>query len=70
MHDRRSLREHVMAVSRTHVIALLLRTGHEDQVARAAAVLPSVVDLDRDEELMRGFNLSQERLMEDLGSSS
>lgn len=60
----------VMAqMSRAQAIAVLRRTGHADQVARAEAVLPDVVDTERDARLLRSFHLSPESLMEDLGSS-
>lgn len=57
---------------RAEVLAVLRRTGHADQVARAKDELPDVMDTDtdRDAALLASFHLSPERLMGDLGSSS
>jgi hypothetical protein len=46
------------------------RVGLADRVAEAQQVLPEVVDLDRDEQLLYRLGLSLDRIVDGLGGSA
>lgn len=56
--------------SRGEIIDIMRRIGLGDRVAEAQRILPEVVDLDRDEQLLYGLGLSLDRIVDELGGSA
>ena len=55
---------------RSQIIDLMRRIGLADRVAEAEQVLPEVVDLDRDEQLLHRLGLSLDQIVDGLGGSA
>jgi hypothetical protein len=55
---------------RGDIVDIMRRIGLEDRVAEAQRILPEVVDLDRDEQLLYRLGLSLDRIVDDLGGSA
>ena len=55
---------------RGEIIDIMRRVGLGDQVAEAQQILPDVVDLDRDEQLLYRLGLSLDRIVDGLGGSA
>ena len=60
-------REHRIVRSRDQIERIMRRIGRADQIPAARKVLPEVVDLDRDANLLQQFGLSLDRIVDELG---
>lgn len=58
-----------MQIPRQEVLRVLRRAGMTDSVDALAFVLPEVVDLDRDGELLARYGVSHDDLISRLGGS-
>lgn len=56
--------------SRGEIIAMMRRVGLGDRVADAQQLLPDVIDLDRDDQLLSRLGLSLDRIVDGLGGSA
>lgn len=54
--------------TRAQIEQVMRRVGLSDRIAEAQRVLPEVVDLDRDAQLLLGLGLSMDRVADDLGA--
>jgi hypothetical protein len=52
---------------RTDIIAIMRRIGLTDRLAEAAQILPEMVDLDRDAQLLDRLGLGLDRIVDRLG---
>ncbi|HJQ00555.1 MAG TPA: hypothetical protein VJ851_03045 [Jatrophihabitans sp.] len=55
---------------RDEIIDIMQRVGLGDRLAEAQQILPEVVDLDRDEQLLYRLGLSLDRIVDGLGGSA
>jgi hypothetical protein len=55
---------------RGEIITMMRRVGLGDRVAEAQQVLPEVIDLDRDQQLLYRLGLSLDRIVDRLGGSA
>lgn len=55
---------------RGDIIDIMRRIGLGDRVAEAQQILPEVVDIDRDEQLLSRLGLSLDRIVDELGGSA
>ena len=56
--------------TRGEIITIMRRIGLGDRTAEAAEILPEVVDLDRDQQLLERLGLSLDRIVNRLGGSA
>lgn len=54
--------------TRSQIEQVMRRVGLSDRIEEAHRVLPEVVDLDRDEQLLIGLGLSMDRIADALGA--
>jgi hypothetical protein len=60
-------RERRVLRSRDQIERIMRRIGRAHQIPAARKVLPEVVDLDRDANLLQQFGLSVDRIVDELG---
>jgi hypothetical protein len=54
--------------TRAQIEQVMWRIGLSDRIAEAHRLLPEVVDLDRDAQLLLGLGLSMDRVADELGT--